>query len=324
MTFGFDRRSYSTLSPDKAFAALGNETRTEILRTLGESDGGVSFTDLRKRVGLSPGSEFNYHLEQLTGHFVRQTDQRYEFWQPGTPIVEAVLSGVITEDPTLAPKEIDLSCQLCGATTIVSYREGWVALFCTECDGFYGPPRDDFPTPPEVSEYGYLGGYFLPPAGLEGRGASDLFEAATTWSMSKMLSHSKGVCMRCSAPVDVSAHVCEDHDESDPFCEECNHRYAVQVSISCTNCLFSEGGLLAHLVISNTEVLCFLTSHGINPVSPPGELYEILSTHDEEVLSVDPLKVRLRFTINDDAITVTVGENLSVTDTTKERISDER
>ncbi len=205
----------------------------------------------------------------------------------------------------------------------MSYREEWVALFCAECDGFYGPPSTDLPTPPELSEYGYLGGYHLPPAGLEGRRAGDVFEAATTWSMSKMLSHSKGVCWRCAAPVNVSVQVCEDHDKTEPFCDQCTHRYAVQVSISCTNCPFSEGGLLAHLVISNTEVLSFLTSHGINPVSPPPEFYEILSTHDEQVVSVNPLEVRLRFAFDDDAISVTVGEGLSVTDTTEGRISGE-
>lgn len=322
MASGSGDRSSPSVSPDEAFAALGNETRLEILRTLGDSEGAVSFTDLRQRVGIGPGSEFNYHLERLTGHFVSQTDQGYELRQPGTRVVEAVLSGAITEEPTLSPSEIDLPCQLCGDRTIVSYQEGWVALFCTACDGFYGPPGEDLPAPPEVSEYGYLGGYLLPPAGLEDRGPSDVFEAATTWSMSKILAHGNGVCLRCAAPVDVSATVCEDHDDAESFCEKCNHRYAVQVSISCTNCPFSEGGLLAHLVLSNTEVLSFLTDHGINPVSPPPELYAILSTHEETVVSVDPLEVRLGFSIDDDTITVTVGDDLSVTDTTRARPSD--
>lgn len=70
-------------------------------------------------------------------------------------------------------------------------------------------------------------------------------------------------------------------------------------------------------------MLSFLTSHGINPVSPPPEFYELLATHDEEVVSVDPLDLRLTFTIDDDSITVSVGDDLSVNDVSTESKPDE-
>jgi len=41
----------STLPPDDAFAVLGNETRMEILRALGDADGPLPFSELHDRVG---------------------------------------------------------------------------------------------------------------------------------------------------------------------------------------------------------------------------------------------------------------------------------
>ena len=42
----------TTLSPDAAFERLGNEARIKILRTLGEADGPLSFTEVRDRVAI--------------------------------------------------------------------------------------------------------------------------------------------------------------------------------------------------------------------------------------------------------------------------------
>lgn len=196
-------------------------------------DDALSFTELRKAVGLSPGAEFNYHLEKVTGHFVWKTDDGYELCQPGARVVEAVLSGIITEEPTLEPTRLEFACQLCGAPTIVSYREEWVSLFCTECEGFYGQPPAELPVPVELSTNGYLGGYSLSPAGLQGRSAIDVFETAATWEMSNILAQSQGVCMRCSAPLEVSTEVCAEHDDSETFCGQCGRRYAVGVDVTC-------------------------------------------------------------------------------------------
>jgi hypothetical protein len=38
----------------------------------------VSFSELRDRVGTRDSGQFNYHLDQLTGHFIRATDSGYE------------------------------------------------------------------------------------------------------------------------------------------------------------------------------------------------------------------------------------------------------
>ncbi|MFB6206666.1 MAG: ArsR/SmtB family transcription factor, partial [Haloglomus sp.] len=87
----------TALSPDEAFGVLGNETRIQILQTLGEADGPLSFTELRDRVGIRQGSQFNYHLDKLVGHFVRKTDDGYELRLAGRRVIYAVLSEAVTE-----------------------------------------------------------------------------------------------------------------------------------------------------------------------------------------------------------------------------------
>ena len=310
------------MTPEEAFAVLGEETRLEILRALGDAEGPLSFSDLFDRVEYDDSSNFTYHLEKLVGHFVRKTDCGYELRQPGARVVEAVLSGVIDETPTIEPTRIDHECLLCGAPAVVHYREDVVGLYCTECDGMYGHPDPDDPTvPDELADCGDLGGYPLPPSGLQGRTPTDAFEAAETWEMSQVLSWGSGVCPRCTAPMEREVRVCEDHDGTADRCSRCGRRYAVLVDGSCTNCPRKTTGLAAHYLLPNTEFLSFLTSNGVNPVSPMPEFYRVLIDHEEHVVSTDPLDVRLTFTVGDESITFAVDEDLSITDATRDRPS---
>lgn len=58
------------LSPDEAFAVLGNETRMEILQSLGEAERPLVFSELREAVEIDDPGQVNYHLNQLKRHFV--------------------------------------------------------------------------------------------------------------------------------------------------------------------------------------------------------------------------------------------------------------
>ncbi|PSQ07990.1 transcriptional regulator, partial [Halobacteriales archaeon QS_5_68_33] len=87
MTIDTGEPEHSTLSPDEAFAALGNEARLEILRTLGASDGPLTYAELYERVEYDDPSNFSYHLNKLAGHFVRKTDRGYGLWDAGRRVV---------------------------------------------------------------------------------------------------------------------------------------------------------------------------------------------------------------------------------------------
>lgn len=98
MTFESDEGDTSALSPDDAFAVLGNDTRMKILQTLGEADEPLRFSELRDRIGVRDSGRFNYHLDKLTGHFITETDDGYALRPAGTRVVEAVLSRVVVDD----------------------------------------------------------------------------------------------------------------------------------------------------------------------------------------------------------------------------------
>ena len=68
------------LSPDEAFAALGNEIRLDIIRVLWragaayEYDDGsdavetVSYSELQTEIDIDDNGKFNYHLSKLAEH----------------------------------------------------------------------------------------------------------------------------------------------------------------------------------------------------------------------------------------------------------------
>ncbi|MFB6173369.1 MAG: ArsR/SmtB family transcription factor [Halobacteriales archaeon] len=301
-----------TPSPDDAFAVLGDETRIAILRTLGEADDPLSFSELRDRVGVEDSGGFNYHLDRLRDHFVRRTEEGYDLRGAGRRVVEAVLSGTVTESPTIEHTEIDVPCQFCGAPIVVGFREERVESYCTECRGLFG--RDCCVDGPDAPEGGYLGYLPIPPAGVEGRDPEELYRAAWTWANLEIMSMAAGVCPRCSATVEYSVDVCGNHDPGGTVCGECDRRKAVGLHVDCTNCIFDVGGTINIGLVANTDLLAFLTEHGLNPVAPEAvaAVNRVHDAFEEEVVSEEPFEARFTFGLEGDTLTLTVDEDLEV------------
>lgn len=304
--------SRETLSPDEAFAVLGNETRVEILQALGESDDPMSFTALRDAVGLRQGGQFNYHLDKLVGHFVAKTDDRYELRQPGHRVIEAVLSGAVTHDPELEPTDVDFECLLCGAPIRVSYRSERVELYCTECSGQYGRHVEERDSSFDGSG-GYLGGYQIPPAGMDDRSPSELLAASSLWSHLDNVALANELCPRCGAVVDVSVTVCEDHDRSEELCSTCDKRHAVQMEGSCTNCPFTQTGMAINVLAATLELRRFVAEQGLDPIV---EGFRWGWDCDEVVHSIEPFRADFTFDVGTESITLHTGAGLEVLDVT--------
>lgn len=316
-----DGTETQTLAPDDAFAALGNETRIEILQTLAESDTPLSFSELRDAVGIRDSGQFNYHLDIIEGHFVRKTDGQYELRQAGRRVIGAVLSGAITEEPVVEPTRIDQPCPICDSPTLVAFSEGRVEHYCTGCAGYYGRARPSSePATGDASngatEYGYLGSFSLPPAGTKGRTPAELFRAASTWGLLDLITVAAGVCPECSASLRQGPRVCEEHDSTGTHCEQCDNRHAIQIEFECTNCLYGGQAAFVIALMADVTVLSFLATHGINPVAPsdPTAYSAALMDSEEELLSADPFEARFTFTLDDAALTVTVDDDLNVVD----------
>lgn len=309
------------LDPDRAFAVLGHEVRTEILQTLAEEDEPLTFSDLYDHIGvdLNDSSRFNYHLSELVGHFVAKTTAGYELRPAGERVVEAILSGAITAAPTLDRTAIDYPCPRCGAPTEIEYTEEKVVQYCTGCSGIYGGTAD--PADGFRSEEGYLGYRPLPPAGLNSRTPLEVQEVAHTWNAAERLTAASGVCPRCSATCTESVDVCENHDDGVGLCETCGQRHAIQHVAECTNCVFSQRGSFVLALLSNTTLLSFLTDHGINPIAPSTAVAtafdEVTMDYEETLISTDPFGARFVFAAEDDRLALTVDDEFNVTEATR-------
>jgi hypothetical protein len=312
-----EARDASAVSPAEAFGILSNETRIRILRELGEAEGPVAFSDLRDRVGVRHGGKFNYHLDRLVGHFVDRTDAGYTLRHPGRWVIQVISSGKATGDPTLNPTAVDLTCDRCDAPVEVSYSRGEVRVSCPDCrdvDG--GAPVQD---PDTDTEQGTLATMPLPPAGVEARPAMDLLRAAATQGHLDTLAAESGVCPECSAVVERSVSVCEDHEVTEGFCGRCDHRLAVRREFRCTNCRYERSATPVTALVHVPELTTFLVDHGLDPTA---DFVEWSWGYTEEVLSTDPVRFRFTFTLDGESVTLTVDDDLSVVDVSRHDASD--
>lgn len=306
-----------TLAPDDAFGVLGNEIRMDILQTLGAAEGPLPFSELRERVGVRDSGQFNYHLDQLNGHFVIASDDGYQLQRAGERVIEAVLSGAVTEAPVLDPTPIEMACWQCGAPIEVGYRQEHVGIFCTECEGTYGnePTTQQKGGP---TDRGRLGHVRLPPAGVRGRAPKDVLEVASIWSSTDALTMAKGVCPRCSAVVEHSVRACGDHDTSKGRCEQCDRRVATLIEVQCTNCIYEQSGVFMLYLLARPEVRIFLLDHDVDPWS----VDRFSLSYDEDIRSTDPFEAAFTFTIEGDVLTLTVDDDLSIVNVNRDDLSD--
>jgi len=304
------------LAPGDAFAVLGNENRMAILRALGESGGTLSFSTLYDRVDVADSSQFNYHLDRMVGHFVERTADGYRLAGAGRRVVEAVLSGAVTERPTMERTPVDEACPYCGAPVAIEWQEDGVGVFCSECAGRYSRERAAC----GADDAGYLGRYPLPPAGVRGRDSEAVLGAAWTWANLEILALASGLCPRCSATVEWGATLCEDHDAGDGLCDACDGRYALSARVACTNCILETGGEPVVGLVAETELLALLTGEGLNPVNPASvhRMEAVHGDYEETVLSREPLRARYTFAVGDERVSLTVDGDLSVVERRRE------
>lgn len=124
------------------FDLLADETRAAILRELATArrdaprDPGVSFSTLRERVGVADSGRFNYHLGQLTGHLVAETEDGYELSPVGQQAASSILAGAYSDPPDRGPVDLDEHCGRCGDRLEATYGDGLLSVNCANSHGY--------------------------------------------------------------------------------------------------------------------------------------------------------------------------------------------
>jgi Zn-finger nucleic acid-binding protein len=304
----------------EAFALLGNETRLAILLALWEAmDPGpppfeppLSFSELRRQVGIRHGQQFNYHLERLVGWFVRQTDAGYTLTFSAKRILSTVMAGIFSDPPTFRDERIDAPCMLCGTSTVVDYSDGILVQRCPNCEGVNQEPGE----PP-----GAIAKEYRPPVGLKNRTPKEFVQKGKTWQRHRRHAFIEGTCPDCSGTITTTVLVCDDHDSQDrTICEHCDRVHKIVARFVCDVCKSSMGTGVWNTILTEVPVIAFFHEHGLDVKALEDELaYGTLfdAVEDVTVHAEQPLEITVTVELDGDRLVVTVDEETRVLDVTE-------
>jgi hypothetical protein len=299
------------VSPDEAFALLGNDTRVGILRALwnefesGKGDNALQYSELFARVDIEDSGNFSYHLEKLTGPFVRGTDEGYELKQTGINVVRAVVAGTVVDDPEFGPVPVDIDCPICEASVEVAYTDELLTAACTACEGALR----------WNGESGFLFLGLVPPAGIEQRPIDEAFRTTVTHTFHEIAALTDDVCPHCAGSVEVTFDVCPNHDSGTrSLCTACDRSHMAEVWLVCKTCKRSTFPPVSGVVLDHPSVTTFYYRHGIEYRFASWETVVRSFDVREELLSEDPLEMRFTIPVGDDTLRITLDDGLNVID----------
>ena len=275
------------LAPAEAFSVIANESRLAILEALWRApDRPVSFSELRRQVGMADSAQFNYHLGKLTGQFIAKTEAGYDFRHAGEKVVRAVLEGSFNENPRIEPFEIESTCVACGASLRARYGDERLTIECAECDKLHGR-------------------YPFPPGGLNDRTRTEIIDAFNQRVRHLHCLAADGVCPECGGRVETE--LADDDGQPDVEiavvhrCAQCRHGLRSTVGL----------GLLDH-----SAVVAFHREHGVSLCETPyWELDWCVSDEHTTVRSREPWEIEVTMVLGGEQFRVTLDGDLTVTDT---------
>lgn len=274
------------ISPEEAFALLGNETRVAIIRVLGEASGeSLSFSELRERVGTRDSGQFNYHLDQLVETFLQRTDDgRYKLAYAGRRVVGAIHSGDFNRRGTAGTFSLDSVCTVCDTPHEATYEDEQVTVRCPSCDELR-------------TRFGF------PPGGFEDRNVEELTQAFDDWIMGVLGILTNGICFNCAGK--TTGRLTDDVEH--PFEDE-----SVYIEFTCEKCdNFASMSVNSYLLL-HPAVIAFHYNHGIDVSEENTWNLEFVLDNNLKVSSEDPWRVESTLELDDDRLTLVVEEDLTV------------
>lgn len=297
------------LAPDEAFGLLGNDTRVDILQTLwdefesGLGDNTISYSELFEKVDYHDSGNFSYHLEKLTGPYIRETANGYELKQTGINVVRAVVTGTVIEEPEFGPTQVDVTCPRCDSPVEIAYADEVMRASCAECDGMMRWNDE-----PGIL---YLG--LVPPALMDQRSIEESFRAAVTFTMYQLAALQNDVCPQCASVPNRSLEVCREHQAGTAtLCPNCERHHLAAAWMVCRTCKWRVFPPAIVTLLTNPDVISFHREHGFEHRFPSWEGFVRTFDFAEELVSEDPLRIRYTVPAGDDELRLSLDGDVNV------------
>lgn len=279
------RESEHCMRPAEAFSLIGDETRVKILEALWNAEeSSLRFSTLYDRVPIDTSPQFNYHLNRLTGQFVRKTDAGYELRTAGENVVRAIVAGSFTAHPCLEPFETGDECTRCGDVLTASYDDEQLAVTCPSCGRTHGE-------------------YAFPPGGLLERSREEILHAFNQRVRHLHCLAKDGVCPECSGRMRTElvreGDCCLETDlRAEYVCEQCGHSLCSTVGLA---------------LLDQSSLVAFYRDHGVDIGAVPyWQLDWCVSDKYVTVRSTDPRRIDVTITCEDETLEVTLDGELRV------------
>jgi len=284
------------LDPEEAFSLVAEEKRFAIVEALWEAeDGSLSFSALREAVGIRDSGQFNYHLDKLTGSFVRKTDDgEYALRHAGARVVGSILSGGYTRAATVDPIPVDGDCPECGGGLVAGYEEETARIECDDC----GLALVSFDVPPGI---------------LDGYDRERYPAVFDRWIKSTLFETLSGFCWLCTGRLHPT--VTELDDESGPA----GAGSLFDVEFTCERCGDTSHSALGATALDHPALISFAHDHGIDVWRTPVWKLDWLVTAEASVVAEDPLRARVTYDLDGERLELTVDDDLAVVSAERSR-----
>jgi hypothetical protein len=267
------------------FELLGQETRVEILRALlaarrDSADPYLSFTELKDAAGVRDTGRFNYHLNQLLGTLVVDTEDGYRLSSFGFRLFARLSAGLSDPDPEIEPVPLPGRCPECDANLEAAADGNQFTLVCVDGhtlnEGLLGNPRVVADRSPEA--------------------AAETLALINTQATELGVS---GVCPSCHGRTEGGIEHFDGH----------GYRYRAP----CSDCGNQFATTVGDCVATPPAVVSFPAEHGVDARREATWTLPFRLPGSETVVSEEPL--RMRVTVGDgfeDSLELVVDRSGSV------------
>jgi hypothetical protein len=261
-----------------------------------------------------PG-QFSYHLNKLTEYYVRRTPDGYDLRMAGVNVVWAIASGRFTADSHRDPFPVDSDCEWCSGPLEARYDDGLLFVDCVDC----GWMHQMFP---------------FPPSGVVGRTDEELVTVSDQFARSYFTLVARDICPNCAAsgrlthleherdaPPDLRREHIGEEARTHPLGDELE--MVTTVKFECRCCGMWTTSNLATLFLYHPTVVQFHRDHGVDITEiPVWEMERYGRRCETDVVLTDPLEFTVRFTVDGESLSITVGASLGDLTTRRTHRSD--